>query len=224
MDLKGLGRRRLAGLALIVFGLLCVTNVIGFVRLATVNYIDIWKFLYPGSEDSSSPDVLTAGSTINLIADLYYQDESSGWSSDPYGWTVYVEIYDGETLVSSVTLTLTNDFGDWAEWSAQWTVPDAENVLYTFVWNVITPDSGSTSKTTYGKTPLIEPDGVFKVNGEDASESTTLHVISPVLIFEFVPSRAVDKISGVYVEVWKGGNKIATVTLVDDGGSLYRIT
>jgi len=215
-------RRRLLGLALIVLGLMLIFNVVSLGAIAAwINYIDIWSYLYPGSTDSNNPDIVTAGSTITLTAHLKFRDESADWYSDPNGWTVYVEISKDGTAVTTLTLQLQNvdDASGIAEWTYPWNVPGDEDVLYTLVWHVDTPDSGSDSKTTYAKTPLIEPDGVFKVNGVDASADTTLTVISPMLSFEFTPSRAADKITAVKVEIWKDGSLQDTVALTEQTGT-----
>lgn len=211
--------RRLLGAGITVFSLLLFFNVISLAALMTINYIDIWDYLYPGSTDSSDPDMVTAGSTVTLTARLLFQDDSIGWYSDPNGWTVQVEISTGGSTVATVTLTLTSmDEGiGLSEWQGSWAVPDGEDVLYTLTWNVETPDSGSANKTTYAKTPLIEPDGVFQVNGKDAAETTVQTVISPTLSFTFTPSQAASKITAVKVEIWKDDALQSTVTLTKEG-------
>ncbi|OYT43840.1 hypothetical protein B6U84_05395 [Candidatus Bathyarchaeota archaeon ex4484_40] len=211
-------RRRLLGLAITALGLMLIFNIVNLSAfLMFVSYVDIWDYLYPGGMDSNSPDIVTAGSTITLTARLKFRDESVDWYSDPNGWTVYVEISKNGTAVTTLTLQLQNvdDASGIAEWTYPWNVPSDEDVLYTLVWHVDTPDSGSDSKTTYAKTPLIEPDGVFKVNGIDASADTTITLISPTLSLEFTPSRAADKITAVKVEVWKDGSLQDTVALTE---------
>jgi len=216
-------KRRLSGLALIVFGLLCFLNVVSIAKMATVSYIDIWVYLYPGSTDSASPDMVTIGSTVTLTATLRYADYSKGWYSDPYSWTVTVDIYKGESKVQTVTL-YSYDPGmyiDMADWTGSWTIPNEEGTLYRLVWNVNTYDSGTTSKNTYAKTPLTEPDGSFKVNGKDTSQTSTLHVVNPTLTLSFTPSKAADKITGAYVEVWNGGSKTTSVTMTKQTDGTY---
>ena len=82
---------------------------------------------------------------------------------------------------------------------------------HTFTWSIDVKDAscidyGTQTQAAYGKTPLLEPDGVFKVNGKDASQTSALVVLTPTLDLSFVPSKNPDKITSVVVKVFKGGS------------------
>jgi len=204
-----------------LLGVLCFANVIDvsvLAKMSTVQYVNIWMYLSPGSEDPNSPTIVTAGKATTLTADLYYEDWASGWYSDPYQWTVEVRVYEGTLKVQTVALSISMyvppmGYESYAEWTGSWTVPSKENVLYNLEWYVDTKDSGTTTKNTYAKTPLNEPNGVFKVNGKDSSTTATHYVVSPTLSLLFQPTSNAEKVTGVYVEVWQGGTKKTSVTL-----------
>jgi len=212
--------KRLLSIGLIAVGILIATNII---PLTSINYINIWVYLYPGSTDSNSPDMVTQGSTLTLTAELKCYDPSLGWYSEPNDWYVSVNIYKGTTKIQTVTLLTSYDYlsgSDTAEFTGSWT-PGEENTLYTLVWYVDTMDSGSDSRTTYAKTPLLEPDGVFRVNGKDSSQTTVLTLIDPKLSFTFAPSKYPDKITSVNVRIIKDNVQIQSIALTKQTDGSY---
>ena len=76
---------------------------------------------------------------------------------------------------------------------------------------------------TYGRTPHEEPDGYFRINGKDATETSYHIVFNSQLSLEFVPTKNADKITAVRVEVWKDNVLKNTVTL-SQSGSTYTAT
>lgn len=214
---------KIAALTMIIFGVLTFSgllNVFAIARFATVNYVDIWGNLSPGSTDIGNPDIITAGQSIALTATLTFADDSIGWISNPQLWFVTVDIYATQKI-QTVSLQWTGEYGDFVDFVGSWTVVQTENVVYTFKWTVDTVDSGKTSKTTYAKTPLLEPDGTFYVNGYSASSSTHIVLVDPALAFRFVPSRASDKITGVNVKILSGTTLLQTVALAKQTDGSY---
>jgi hypothetical protein len=234
--------RRGSGAALVLFGLLCLFNIVSPARmLATVIYPQyFWYQLYPDSEDSANPTLISAGSTITVNIKLVYYDATADVElPSPTYWIVKVAI----TRMSDNTIVKVIDFGlrddvqggvqveshivSIAIWEEPWTVPTGMGELYKFAWTVHIKDSsgndyGTQTKTTYAKTADIEPDGVFKINGKDASQTSSIVVLDPTLTLEFAPSRNADKITAVKVEVWKGGSQTATVTLTKQADGNYK--
>jgi hypothetical protein len=215
--------RRGSGVVLILVGLLCFANVLQIAKaagLSWINYVDIWTFLSPGSTDSANPNVLTQGTTITLTAELLY--ESGGFWSDPYSWTVTVEVYKASTKQTTVTLWCSYMMmGTTETWTGSWAVPADEATSYSFVWKVHTLDAGDASKTTYGKTSLTEPDGVFKINGKDTSQTSSISVISPDISITFSPSKSADKITSVDIKVFKDSAQIKLFTLTKQTDGSY---
>jgi len=232
--------RLILGVVLILVGLLCIFNVVRPLRtLATVVYPQyFWYQLYPGGS-GSSPTIISAGSTITVSIKLVYYDATLDVElPPPTYWNVKVTI----TRTSDNTVIKTIDFGlrddtqggvlidshycSVAIWEEPWTVPSADGVTYRFDWHVEVRDSsgsllGTQTKTTYAKTPESEPDGIFKVNGKDVSQTSKILALSPTLSFEFIATKNPSKITAVKVEVWRGSSKIQTVTLSKQTSSKY---
>jgi hypothetical protein len=57
------------------------------------------------------------------------------------------------------------------------------------------------------------PEGYFMINNVQMGQNSTIVVSNPMLNMTFVPVKAADKISGAYVEVYQGLNKLSTVAL-----------
>jgi hypothetical protein len=196
-----------------------------------------WYQLYPSSGDSTNPTLISPGSSITVNLKLVYYDATADLKlPSPTYWIVKVTI----TRKSDGAVVKTINFGRYddvqggvkvddhycsiAIWEESWTVPAGADVTYKFDWSVQIKDSsgndyGTKTKTTYAKTAGIEPDGVFKINGKDASQTSKLVVLGPTLTLEFVPSKNAEKITAVKVEVWKGDSKIKTVTLDKQDGN-----
>jgi len=220
------------GLILLFIGLLFFTNIMPLATVVFPKYF--WYQLYPdGTVDN--PTIITSGDAITLTAKLVYYDATDNVElPSPYYWKVTVTI-EGVTTIDfghykSVQggVKIDNHYCAIAIWEKSWTIPTGEGVTYKFTWNAKIYDKegvlhGETSKTTYAKTPSEEPDGVFKVNGYDATEMTSLVVFSNALQFEFDATKNPDKITRVYVEVWKG-SLINTVSLEKKTTSHYEGT
>jgi len=80
---------------------------------------------------------------------------------------------------------------------------------------------GTQTMTTYGATPLTQPDGTFSVNGQVATQTSGIVILNPTLTLTFVPSKSADKITGVTVAVLKGSTTQSTVTLVKQSDGSY---
>jgi len=209
---------QVVGVAFILVGLLLAFNVF---PMATVIFPEkFWYKLYPDGT-SGSPTLISPGSTITLTAQLVYYDVQLGINlpGTYLTWIVQVDIngqvvtLDGKDVISPVE-------GRYATFlfEKQWTVPSGVGVVYTLTWTAIVRDNncnevGRATTTTYAKTADVEPDGVFYINDKDASQTTTHIVLNPTLSLKFTATKNGDKISSVYVEVWKGGTKVSTVTL-----------
>jgi hypothetical protein len=223
--------RQIAGVALLLVGILFVTNII---PLATVIYPrEFWYQLYPdGTNDN--PTIVAPGQQITLSAKIVYHCSTEGIElPSPAYWVVTVTITASgysktvnlgrpDKFLSSVVID--GHYTTVAVWEELWTVPSGEGVVYAFKWSVTIKDDagndyGTQTKTTYAKTADVEPDGTFKVNGKDASQTSSLVVLSPNLNFEFTPTKNADKIISVYVEVWKGSSKLTAITLTKGAAS-----
>jgi hypothetical protein len=233
--------RMILGLILIVFGLLSFFNVVSPMRLlSTVIYPQhFWYQLFPDSTNSSNPTIISEGSTIMLSIKLVYYDATNDIElPSPTYWDVSVSI----TKVSDGSLIQNIDFGirddtqsveidgtfvAIAIWEEPWTVPAGIGEQYNFTWIVVIKDSagtiyGTETRTTFGKTADIEPDGTFKINGVDVSQTSTMVVLDPDLVLDFVPIKNADKITAVVVQVWKAGSQIAQTGLTLQGDGTYR--
>jgi len=232
--------RQAVGVVLIVFGLLSVFIVINPTGLlATLIYPQyFWYHQYPSSTDSANPTIITAGTSITLDVEAVYTDATAGINlPNPAYWIVTLKITNIATgtvvntinfgLVSTTfTATVGSDICAVAVWQQPWTVPTGDGVTYKFSWSLDLKDSagvdyGTQTSTTYGATPLAQPDGTFSVNGKVASQTSGLVVLSPSLTLSFVPTKNPDKISGVTVDVLKGSTKQTTVTLAKQSDSTY---
>jgi hypothetical protein len=230
--------RRGSGAVLILIGLLCLFSVIRPSQmLATIVYPSIfWVHMYPGSEDSGDPTMLTPGETITLTVEVVDYDATLDVDlGNPFYWTAKVEIrrVDG-TLIGTVNLPdksfsvgkdVEGHTCNTVTFTGHWTVSNTEGVAYSFTWKVDIYDSDevyldTAEKTTYGKTPYAEPDGYFEINGKRATETSTHVVFNPTLSITFTPTKNSDKISAVKVEVRKAGSLINTVRLTKSG-SIY---
>ena len=209
---------QVVGVAFILVGLLLAFNVF---PMATVILPEkFWYKLYPDGT-SGSPTLISPGSTITLTAQLVCHDAQLNIElpGTYLTWIVQVDIngqvvtLDGKGVVPSVEGRYTTFL-----FEKQWTVPSGLGVVYTLKWTAIVRDNnfnevGRATTTTYAKTADIEPDGVFYINDKDASQTTTHIVLDPTLSLKFTATKNGDKITSVYVEVWKGGTKINTVPL-----------
>jgi hypothetical protein len=170
--------------------------------------------------------------------ELVYQDATSGVElPSPAYWVTAIVI----TRVSDNAVIQTINFGlplkflssvlvgshycTVAVWQQSWLVPTGEGVTYNFAWSADVKDAagidyGTQTTNTFAKTPLNEPDGVFKINGQIASQTSGIVVLSPSLSIEFAPSKNPDKITAVNVETWKG-SLIATTTLTKQSNGSY---
>lgn len=209
--------RQIVGAALLAVGLLMAFNAF---PLATVIYPEkFWYQLYPGGT-SDNPTLISPGATITLSAWLVYYDGSKTPPIElpsPVNWVVQVSI-NGQSSTLSYKGTDSVPNYAFAKFEKSWTVPAGEGVSYVLTWTAIIYDAnrnevGRFSTTTYAKTADIEPDGTFYINDQNAAQTTTLVVGSSGLSFKFAASKNGDKITGVYVDVIKGGSKVATVTL-----------
>ena len=195
--------------------------------------------MYPESTDSSNPTILTPGQSVTLTVECVSYDATLDvdLGNDMY-WKARVEIskLDG-TLIQTVELP-NKDFEvaknvnghtcNTVIFSGTWTVPSTQGETYKFKWMVDIYQDSSTfvdtaETTTYGKTPYEEPDGYFRINGKDATETSYHIVFNSQLSLEFVPTKNPDKITAVKVEVWKDNVLKNTVTL-SQSGSTYTAT
>jgi len=196
--------------------------------------------LYPGSEESSNPTLISPGTPITLDIELVYYDATASVElPSPTYWNVKVTV----TRVSTESTVKTIDFGradDYqggvkvdghfcsiAIWQDSWTVPSGLGELYRFSWTVQIKDSsgndyGTQTKTTYAKTADIEPDGVFKINGKDASQISGIVILNPELTLQFSPVKNTDKITAVRLEVVQGSTSVATVKLAKQTSADYK--
>jgi hypothetical protein len=234
--------RMILGLILIVFGLLSFFNIVSPMRLlSTVIYPQhFWYQLFPDSTNSTNPSIISEGGTITLSIKLVYYDATNDIElPSPAYWDVSVSI----TKVSDGSLVQNIAFGDFDEvqggveidgcfcsiaiWEEPWTVPAGIGEQYNFTWTVVIKDSagtvyGTQTRSTYGKTADIEPDGTFKINGVDASQTSSIVVLDPDLVLDFVPIKNAEKIIAVVVQVWKGGVQIEVTGLTLQGDGSYR--
>jgi len=211
---------QVVGAAFILVGLLLAFNVF---PMATVIFPEkFWYQVYPDGS-SNNPTLLTPNQQITLKATLVLRDFQTGvdLSNYPYNY------WDVTVNVAGQTITLSNTMNTYAsadgryilnDWAAPWTVPNNPGTTYTFSWTAVIKDAnknlvGTSTYTTYGKVALEEPDGMFYINDQPATTTTTLIVFNPQLSLKFTATKNGDKITSVYVEVWKGDTKINTVPL-----------
>jgi hypothetical protein len=216
--------RRILPPVLIILGLILLASP--YLPLATILFPEkFWYSLYPDGT-AENPTMLSPGSTIQLKCQLVYFDAQTGVQLPGYyaTWTVQVTISEtGETK------TLYDDIVAYPEgryatflFEGTWTVPAAEGASYTFNWLVILRDSDGVeysrqTKTTYAKTILEEPDGYFTINDVKADVETTHLVLEPLVTMAFIPTKNAEKITSVYVEIWRGTSLLATRTLTKTG-------
>ncbi len=212
--------RQLFSVALIVVGLLLVTNAFS---LATIIYpAKFWYSLHPDGA-SNAPTMITKGSAVQLKAQLVYYDVNTGVQlpGNYLTWTPQVTIREtGQTIVLSngdVVSCVENQYSTFV-YTAGWNVPAEEGKTYTFDWLVILRNNdnveyGSQSTTTYAKTIAAEPDGYFTVNGQNADQQTIHVITNPNIQLGFIATKNADKLLTVYVEVWQGNTKLTTITL-----------
>jgi len=204
----------LAGVAILFVGFMF--------PMATIIYPEkFWYSLFPDGA-ASNPTMLTPSSTIQLKCQLVYYDVQTRvhLPGTYLTWTVQVTIAEtGETitLFDEVVSPVEGRYATFL-FKGSWTVPDGEGETYTFNWLVILRDNdrveyGRQTKTTIAKTVSVEPDGYFTINNVKADEQTTHLVVDSLVTMAFVPTKNAEKITSVYVEVWKATSKLATVTL-----------
>jgi len=233
--------RRSSGAVLTVVGLLLCLNVLSLgPLLATVIYPQhFWYQLYPDSTESANPTLLTAGKAVTVSAKLVYYDATAGIElPPPTYWVVKVSVkkVSDDTVVKIIDFGTRDDVQGGVEieghycsialWEETWTVPTEVGVSYRFEWSAQIKDSsgndyGTQTYTTYGKTADVEPDGVFKINGKDASQTSAFVVLSSQLSISFTPIKNPDKITAVKVESYKGGTLQSTVTLTKQADGSY---
>jgi len=195
-------------------------------QLATIIYpAKFWYSLYPDGT-SNNPTMLTPGSTIQLKCQLVYYDAQTGIElrGTYVTWIVQVSIAEtGETITlkDEVVAPVEGRYATFL-FKGTWNVPSTEGQTYTFNWLVILRDDnkveyGRQTTTTYARTIAEEPDGYFTINGEKADEQTTHLVLNPTISVAFIPTKNADKITRVYVDVYKGTSKITTFDLVKSG-------
>lgn len=211
----------IAGAFLLFIGGLLALNVFS---LATVIYPErFWYSLFPGGS-SADPTVLTPGSAVTLSAQLIYYDAQTGVQipGTYLTWTVQVTIPEtGQTITldaKGVVSSIENRYAAFL-FEKPWTAPSKEGQSLTFNWLAIIRDNnynevGRVTCTTYAKTtPPEAPDGYFMLNGVRADVQSTHVITSPSLAVSFTATKGGDKITSVYVEVYRGGSRIDTVTL-----------
>jgi len=217
--------QKIVSIALMVIGVVFLASPVLLPGLATVIYPEkFWYSFYPdGTADN--PTMLTPGETIQLKCEVVSYDARLGISLPGDGfWTGYCAI-NGQKIPLTNQGPRSGVENRYVVYpfTGEWAVPQEEGVTYTFEWTIeirvwdesqnkaVLIDTKSTA--TYAKTIAEEPDGYFTVNGKRADQQTTIVVLEPTLSLGFTATKNGDKISSVYVEVWKGGNKIDTVTL-----------
>ena len=213
--------------ALIIVGLFLLIGggvaLAGYTQMATVIYPQFfWYSLYP-SGSSSNPTLLTPGNTITVSIKLVYFDATANVElPSPTYWDVFVTIVGGgkDYFIDFGLRTGTqpgvkvdSHFCAIAIWEKPWTVPAGDGVQYTLGWRVAIKDKngvtiGTKTTTTYAKTPDVEPDGVFKINGQVASETAQLIVLDGKLDLLFTATKSGELINRVYVTVTKAGEAI----------------
>ena len=213
--------------ALILLGVFLVIGggvaLAGYRQMATVIYPQFfWYSLYPGGA-SAQPTMITAGNTITLSIKLVYYDATAYVELPaPSYWDVSVTIVGGgkDYFIDFGLRTGTqggvkvdSHFCAIAIWDKPWTVPAGDGVQYILGWRVVIKDSngvtiGTKTTTTYAKTSDVEPDGIFKINGEVASETAQLIVLDGKLELVFTATKGGDLINQVYVTVAKAGEAI----------------
>jgi len=214
--------RKALSLALIIIGIFLLASPVVLARFATVIYAEkFWYSFYPdGTVDD--PTMLTPGETIQLKCELVYRDVYAGIDLPGiHYWIVEVTINPGgQTIKLDYQESIYHSEGRYttAIFVSSWTVPSGECVSYTFSWKVTLRDNNrnvydTKSTTTYARTIAEEPDGYFTINNKRADQQTTIIVLDPTLSLGFTATKNGEKITIVYVEVWKGGSKIGTVTL-----------
>ena len=237
--MKYLGRR-LIGAAVLVLGLLLVFNVVTVTTfgrlLSTVVYpAKFWYQQFP-SGTQANPTMLTPASTIQVSALLVYFDVQTGIQlpGTYLTWSLTATVTDANgATVATINVeatgncvpSLDNRYAAF-EFKTSWTVPNVGTQSYTFSWLAVIRDEnynqvGSATSTTYAATSSIQPDGVFTINGQSASQTSKLIVLSPTLTLGFAPIKNPDKITGVNVQVLQGGSLTSTVALVKQASGNY---
>ncbi len=225
-------------------GLLLVFNVIsiplGAKPAATITYPPyFWYHSYPSGVDPTNPTMMSSGSTVTLDMEVVYYDATARVElPSPAYWVTVCSVtktLDG-SAVQTVSMGLPtsfpsgvqvgNDLCSVSVWQRSWNVPNTNGVTYTFTWSVDVKDAsgldyGTQTLVTYGKTPLSEPDGMFKINGKDASQTSALVVLSPTLDLSFVPSKNPEKITSVTVKVTKGSALLTSFSLTKQSDGAY---
>jgi len=205
----------IAGVALILVGFLFLSGL--FSLAVTPQFY--WSESYPNGSQAT-PVYISLNQPIEI-----YTSTISNSLPDPSYWNVTVtitwsgkyngtqtidlgqpkekstEIYYEEGVKTKYTL---------AKWSVVWT-PAYDGVTYQFKWKVVAKDaSGSITstyfKTTYAKTldinePTPIPDGIFKFNNQDVIGHVELSTTSPSMKFQFSPTKNVEYIKSIYVEI-----------------------
>jgi len=220
------------GAVLMVIGIalpLLGVSLPGFSGLATVIWPEkIWYAIYPDGTETD-PTYLTSGSTVELKAQIVYLDTETGimLDGDPNYWDVSVEIPDtGETvkLTYNSEAVAENRYRTYI-FTAPWTAPNTDDITLEMLWTAVITDTqlqpiGTFHETTYAQT-ISEPDGIFRVNGVNAVEDTTLLVDNPTLSLSFEPISEASVIQSVFVDVYKGAanNYISRVPLTETSSS-----
>jgi len=200
---------------------------IQFTRLAVVIYPEkFWYSLHPDGT-KENPTLLSLGTQFELKAELVYYDAETVLSLHVAGhWLVYCTI-DGTQIQLKFKEHRDGVEGRYATgvFTAMWTTPTEEGKLLSFEWLVIIreyvgdgqyEELGRVTTTTWGKTPLEEPDGYFTINGRRADQTTTLVVLDPGLTVEFIPTRKPEKITSVFCEIYYKESLIDTFYLSKD--------
>jgi len=202
--------------------LLIAAPLTSYILLASeFTYVDMWYDIYPAGS-SSDPYDISHGKPITLRAVLQYRSDS-GFYEDPKSLPVSVDIYKDTSKISTVTLAVAASGNYYATFEGSWDVPSGGGITYRFIWKVAT-SKGTTTRTAYVKTIVYTyPDGYFKVNEQRTEKTDKVIVVDPSLSFEFVPTKGAEHITAIYIQVWKGGAKIATKTL-SKSGTTYKGT
>jgi len=189
------------GLALIMFGMLLLTNVI---PLATVIYYTAPSFSYPyPGGTASSPTSLPVGTVISIkVTATDAVDPSTQLTC-----TVQVTTYSGSTYDSGAkSMSVVTSSGVYQYHAYDWTVPNLEGTTIKFHFVVTNTGGVSTTLDTYGS--IGDPTGDFYINGNKVTSSSVVKVTSPTLTLKVSLTSLQSYVTGVEIDVVQGSTTL----------------
>jgi len=150
----------------------------------------------PGSSDSPTP--LTPGDS-EKISVVVYEAETDIKS-------VTCTIYRDGSYIASLTLVKGMSTMLGTEYYKSWTVPSTEGT-YKFVFRATDMADNTAAISSYGVVGG-QPDGVFYINDEEATETSEIYVKTSTVTIKFVATKNGEYITDVLVRVYDENEKL----------------